>query len=220
MVSASKLIAVLSFWALIGITWAILNEQIIAKIPTMFPEPIAQDNENWVIMNFIWTVSIIGLALGSGISILGEKGLKGVIVSGLLIFAGMFTLIFLWASFWNVTNVTIPRAFSLGFGQVSNEKANLGIYDAAFEVMMIGLMIMSLMLGGAVSIGTGRRSSYQGKYRTIQQRKGAIRQRPQQETKEKTLYYEPSYKVREKTQVLVKQPDGTYKQQVKLRYHH
>jgi hypothetical protein len=153
MTSAVRLVGVLLFWVLIGITWAVLNEQVIAQIPIMFPEPIAQDGDNWGIMLFIWNVSIIGLALGSGMSILGRGGLRGPITSGALIFCGQFTLIFLWASFWNVTNVVIPGSFSTALGTASNVKANLGIYDASFEFMMLGLALMSLMLGGQVTLG-------------------------------------------------------------------
>jgi len=162
MASASKLIAVLIFWGILGISWALLNEQLITKIPTMFPEPITQDLETWTILQFIWKISIIGLAYGSAVSILGDKGVKGIIASGVMIFAGMFMLIFLWAAFWNVCNVTIPHAFAQGWNTATNEKQNLGVYDASFEICMIGLALISLLLGGTTRIGRTREH-----YRTI-----------------------------------------------------
>ena len=170
MASLGRLVAVILFWGIIGITWAILNDQIVDKIPSMFPEPVTQDADNWAIMLFIWKISIIGLAIGSGTSILGQKSVSSVIGAGALLFAGMFTLIFIWASFWQVTNVTIPNSFASGFGTTTNEKSNLGIYDASFQIGMIGLLIISLIMSGSATLGRQRHN-----YRTIPKAQGKVR---------------------------------------------
>lgn len=155
MASAAKIIGVLIFWGIIGIIWAVLNENVIQQIPTMFPEAVTQDAGAWEINLWIWQLSIILVAIGSAISILGDSSMPRVIAGETLIFTGLFMLIFIWGAFWQVTNVTLPSAFAAGFGTTSNEKSNLGVYDAAFQVGMLGLALVSLLVGGSVQIGGG-----------------------------------------------------------------
>jgi len=157
MASASHLIAVLLFWACIGISWAMLNENLVEKLPTMFSTAITQDPSTWEIMLFLWRVGIIALAIGSAIALLGQKSISGVITAGALIFSSMFMLIFLWAAFWEVTNVTIPTSFAQGFNTSTKAKENLQIYDAAFQVLMFGLVLCAFMLGGMARISRGRK---------------------------------------------------------------
>lgn len=158
MASAGNLIAVLLFWVIIGITWAMLTENVIDLLPSMFPLSVAEQPETWSLLLFVWRISIVLLGFGTAISILGNRGTPGVIASATIILIGMFLIIFSWAAFYEIINITIPSTFSAAFGTATNARQYAAVYNTSLVLFMLGLALLSFLLSG--NIGRARRKEY------------------------------------------------------------
>jgi hypothetical protein len=156
MASGIKIVGVFLFWVVLGLSWAILNENLIDQLDTMFPEAYAGDLNTFSIMLWAWRISLVGLCIGSGVSILGQRGFRGAIVNSMVIFSGVVLGVFLWASFWNITNNIIPNAFATAFSSTSNANQYKGIYNAVFLVFVLGLTLLSFFTGGTAILGRRR----------------------------------------------------------------
>ena len=156
MASGIKLVGVFLFWIVLGLSWAILNENLIDLLDTMFPEMYAGATNTYDIMIWAWKISLVGLCLGSAISILGQRGFRNAIVNSMVIFSGIVLGIFLWASFWNITNVIIPNAFAAGFGSTTNANQYKEVYNAVFLIFVLGLTLLSFFTGGTAILGRRR----------------------------------------------------------------
>ena len=154
---AAKIIGILIFWAVIGIIWATLNDNIMAQIPTMFPQPVTEDAETYSLMQFFWTLSPVIVAIGTASSVLGGRGLSGVIGGAVILFTSIFMLTFIWAAFWTPVNITIPDAFAAGFGATTNQKENLAVYDTSFLLAVVLFSLIILLVGGDAQIGRGKK---------------------------------------------------------------
>ena len=155
--SAAKIIGILIFWAVIGIIWATLNDNIMLQIPTMFPQPVADDAETWSLIQFFWALTPVIVAIGTASSVLGGRGLSPVIGGAVILFTSVFMLSFIWAAFWAPVNITIPDAFAAGFGVTSNQKENLQVYDTAFLLAIVLFSLITLLVGGQAQLGRGKK---------------------------------------------------------------
>lgn len=180
MSSAVRLFAVVVFWCIIGLSWAILNEYIVNKIPLMYPQAISENGDSWSILLFMWNMSAVTLFIGSALSILGQRDVRSVILAGCVVFGGMFTLIFLWAGMWEVVNVIVPDSLALATKTTSQAKANIGVYNTSFQMVAVGLLLTALLISGGITIGSGRRirriqrveiSKFKPKYAYVREKK-------------------------------------------------
>ena len=151
MSAATKLIAIILLWGVMGLVWASFNDVITTTLPASFPTPTTTDADTWNTLLFIWTWGAVILAASSGMAIMGGSRIGGIIRANVLIFSVWITILFLWPMFWSMLNFDLQTATN----QATN--TTTAQYDAVMEFLMIGLALIAIVATGGVSFSMGEK---------------------------------------------------------------
>jgi len=142
---ANAFLTVLMAVFVLGLIWAALYDTINTTLPTMFPVPIAESNSTWCVLQWIWNISVVAIALSIGIAAMGGQrrnqygpSVTPPILVGFIVFVCWTTIILLWAAFYNPIFHTIPTAFA-AFDPTPAPTYLLTFYNSGCILMTIGL---------------------------------------------------------------------------------
>jgi hypothetical protein len=144
---ANAFLTVLLSWFVLGLLWASLYDTVNNVLPTQYPVGMAESNPTWCVLQWIWNLSTVLIALSIGIAAMGPKSrnqygtsVSGPIITGFIVFVSWTTIIMLWAIFYNPIFHTIPDAF-VAFSATAPPTYLLTFYNTGCVLMTVGLGI-------------------------------------------------------------------------------
>jgi hypothetical protein len=138
------LTALLAFFVL-GLLWAALYDTVNNVLPAQFPVGMAESNSTWCVLQWIWNLSAVLIAVNIGIGAMRSsknqygQSISGPVITGFICFVCWTTIILLWAMFYNPLFHTIPDAFA-PFGTAAPGYL-LVFYNSGCVLMTVGLGI-------------------------------------------------------------------------------
>ena len=144
---ANAFLTVLLSWFVLGLIWAGLYDTINNVLPTQFPVGMTESNPTWCVLQWIWNLSTVLIALSIGIAAMGPKAknqygtsVSGPILTGFITFICWTMIILLWAIMYNPIFHIIPDAFA-PFSAATPPAYLLVFYDSGCVLMTVGLGI-------------------------------------------------------------------------------
>lgn len=142
---ANPFLTVLLSWFVLGLLWAALYDTVNNVLPTQFPVGMTESNPTWCVLQWIWNLSAVLIALNTGIAAMRParnqygSSISGPVLTGFICFVCWTMIILLWAIFYNPLFHTIPDAFA-PFGTAAPAYMVV-FYDSGCILMTVGLGI-------------------------------------------------------------------------------
>jgi len=130
----------------LGLLWAALYDTVNNVIPAQFPVGIAESNSTWCVLQWIWNISTVLIAVSIGIAAMRParnqfgQSISGPIITGFIVFVSWTVIILLWAIFYNPIFHIIPAAFA-AFSLAGPPAYLLSFYNNGCILMTVGLGI-------------------------------------------------------------------------------
>jgi hypothetical protein len=143
---ANPFLTVLLSWFVLGLLWAALYDTINNTLPTLFPVGMAESNPTWCVLQWIWNLSAVIIALNIGIAAMRPaknqyvSSISGPVITGFICFTCWTTIILLWAILYNPIFHIIPDAFA-SFSAAAAPAYLLTFYNQGCILMTVGLGI-------------------------------------------------------------------------------
>lgn len=143
---ANPLLTALLSWFVLGLLWAALYDTVNNTLPTLFPVGIAESNSTWCVLQWVWNISAVVIALSIGIGAMRSsrnqysQSISGPVITGFIVFVCWTVIILLWSIMYNPLFHIIPTAFA-HFSPVAAPAYLLIFYNNGFILMTVGLGI-------------------------------------------------------------------------------
>jgi hypothetical protein len=141
---ANPLLTALLSWFVLGLLWAALYDTVNNTLPTLFPVGMAESNSTWCVLQWVWNISAVLIALSIGIGAMRASrnqygtSISGPVITGFIVFVCWTTIILLWSILYNPLFHIIPAAFA-HFSPVTAPAYILTFYNSGCVLLTVGL---------------------------------------------------------------------------------